>query len=137
MGRFSVELHMANNSDRELARQGYLPRGQIRQVTIQGVVDTGATRLVIPEAVYRELGLAQTGTVRVRYADGRKAVRKLTSGIHLTCLGRSDLFQAVVEPRRESALLGAVVLEVLDLIPDCTKQRLVPRDPKGIISEIE
>jgi hypothetical protein len=33
--------------------------------------------------------------------------------------------------------IGAHVLEELDFLVDCEKQRLVPRDPKFIVSEIE
>jgi hypothetical protein len=47
------------------------------------------------------------------------------------------VFNAVVEPDRDSALIGAIVLEDLDFTIDCTRQTLAPRDPKQIISEIE
>jgi len=57
--------------------------------------------------------------------------------IHLSYAGRDSVFNAVVEPARESALIGAIVLEDLDLIIDCSGQRLVPRDPKQIVSEVE
>jgi hypothetical protein len=42
-----------------------------------------------------------------------------------------------VEPGRESALIGMIVLEDLDFLVDCAGQRLVPRDPNQIISEVE
>jgi hypothetical protein len=42
-----------------------------------------------------------------------------------------------VEPRRTTALIGAIVLEELDFIVDCARQTLRPRDPDGIVSEIE
>lgn len=51
--------------------------------------------------------------------------------------GRSSVFNAIVEPGRNSALIGAIVLEDLDLLVDCTSQTLRPRDPNQIISEIE
>jgi hypothetical protein len=51
--------------------------------------------------------------------------------------GRDSVFNAIVEPARESALIGAIVLEDLDFLVDCTGQRLVPRDPKQIVSEAE
>jgi len=35
------------------------------------------------------------------------------------------------------ALIGAIVLEDLDLLVDCQNQRVVPRDPSGAIYEIE
>lgn len=50
---------------------------------------------------------------------------------------RDSIFNAVVEPGRESALIGAIVLEDLDFLIDRGNQRLVPRDPKHIISEVE
>ncbi len=37
----------------------------------------------------------------------------------------------------ETALIGFMVLEALDLLVDCQQQRLVPRDPSGPIYEIE
>jgi hypothetical protein len=42
-----------------------------------------------------------------------------------------------VEPDRTTAVIGAIVLEALDLLVDCRTQTLQPRDPSGIIAEIE
>jgi hypothetical protein len=41
------------------------------------------------------------------------------------------------EVRNSTALIGAIVLEDLDFLIDCTKLRLVPRDPDYVVSEIE
>lgn len=35
------------------------------------------------------------------------------------------------------AMIGAIVLEALDLLVDCKNQRVVPRDPRSPIYEIE
>ena len=137
MDRFSVEIEVANYDDLARARAGDIPEAQVRRARVRGVVDTGATRLVLPASVVRELGATITGQVGVRYADGRVADRDRADGIFLTCLGRSSVFNAVVEPDRDSALIGAIVLEDLDLIVNCTTQQLTPRDPKRIISEAE
>jgi predicted aspartyl protease len=51
MGRFSVDVELANNEDLMLARLGHISADQVRRVKIRGVVDTGATRLVIPASV--------------------------------------------------------------------------------------
>jgi hypothetical protein len=58
VGRFSVEFEVANNDDVALARRGVLPAAQVRRETIRGVVDSGATMLVLPQAVVKRLGLA-------------------------------------------------------------------------------
>jgi len=137
MGRFSVEVELANYKDINLASEGHLAQADVRRVRVRGVVDTGATRLVLPESVVNQLGVGDVGNVAVRYADGRAAQRRMVGGIHLSYLDRSSIFNAIVEPGRDSALIGAIVMEDLDLVADCTHQTLAPRDPRQIISEIE
>jgi predicted aspartyl protease len=137
MGRFKVEIELANNDDVILAKKGHLAPDKVRRVKIQGVVDSGATRLVLPLVVIRQLGLEPTSKVKVRYADGRSAKRDRVNGVYLQLLGRDSVFNATVEPKRDTALIGAIVLEDLDLLVDCSNLRLVPRDPKYVVSEIE
>ncbi len=137
MGRFSVDVELANDLDLGRAESGDISPNEVRRTVVRGVVDSGATRLVIPESVANLLGLKISGTAKVRYADQRLADRDIAERIRLSYGGRSSVFNAVVEPARESALIGAIVLEDLDFVVDCTAGRLVPRDPNQIISEAE
>lgn len=137
MGRFAVEMVVANNHEVHLAQAGQMPDGQVRRVAVQGVVDSGAANLVLPRKVVQELGLKTVGQATVRYADQRTAKRQVVEEVRLDLLGRHGTFQALVEPARETALIGAIVLEALDLVVDCTTQKLRPRDPRGILAEIE
>jgi hypothetical protein len=57
--------------------------------------------------------------------------------VYLELLGRHSVFNPSVEPKRDTALIGAIVLEDLDLLVGCTNQRLMPRDPDFVVSEIE
>jgi hypothetical protein len=126
MGRFSVEVELANHEDMFRAKAGLITPDQIRRVRVRGVVDSGATRLVIPAT-----------SAKVRYADGHTGERSIVKDINLAYGGRESVFSAIVEPDRESILVGAIVLEELDFLVDCIGQRLVPRDPNQIISEAE
>jgi predicted aspartyl protease len=137
VGRFSVEIEVVNNADRILAQAGHLAADQVRRETIQGLVDSGATKLVSPAALVKRLGLPLGDPVNVRYADGRRARRKGVDMVYVQLLGRHGTFSAVCEPKRETALIGAIVLEDLDLLVDCAAQRVVPRDPTGATFEIE
>ncbi len=137
MGRFAVEFTLLSSVDVADMRRGLLSPDKVRQVKIRGVVDTGATRLVIPESVAKQLGAREVGETKVRYADGRTATRKLVDDVMVDLLGRQATFRAAVEPDRNSALIGAIVLEDLDFVVDCSTQSLYPRDPNQIISEIE
>src|SRR5579863_594762 len=136
MGRFSVEVELANDADLVRAQAGIIKPEQVRRERILGVVDSGATRLVIPTAVAERLGFDITSNMRAPYADGRTAERPVAERIRLTYGDRGSVFNAIVEPNRDSALIGAIVLEDLDLIIDCGKQTLLPRDPDNIVSEI-
>lgn len=136
MGRFSVELKLANNVDIIDSERGLISPDKIRQVTIKGLVDTGATDLVIPADVAEKLDVRGAGEVLVRYADDRMAKRRLVNDVQVELLGRTNTFQAIVIPNKDSAIIGAIVLESLDLIVDCTNQTLIPRNPDYIIAEM-
>ncbi len=137
MGRFAIEFDIANYEDILAQRKKKLAPEKVRRRRISGVIDPGATRLVLPQTVAKDLGLPVTGKVKVRYADGRRSLRKEAEGAYVTIQGRSGDFKAVLEKNRSTALIGAIVLEDLDFLVDCSKQRLVPRDPDFVLNEIE
>ena len=137
VGRISIDFEVANNDDLALARRGVLPADQVRRLTISGVVDPGAAMLVLPKTVVKELGLPLGRKTKVRYADGRRADRREARGVHVELLGRDAVFDALIEPKRDTALIGAIVLEALDLLVDTRRSRLIPRDPEGPFYEIE
>ena len=137
MGRFSVQFTVANNRDVVQAAPGIpIPEG-VKHLVLSGVVDSGAARLVLPQRAVDELRLHGHGETMVRYADGRRDKRATVSNVWLQLLGRDGVFSAVIEPDRTDALIGAIVLEELDLLVDCTAQSLHPREPGSILTEIE
>jgi predicted aspartyl protease len=137
MGKFSVTLEVANYGDIANADAGILTHDKVRRLAIPAVVDSRATSLGLPQSAAKHLGLRPIDKVRVRYADGRKAMREVVGGVSVQLLGRQTVLSAMVEPKRRTGLIGAIVLEALDLLVDCTHQRLVPRDPRHVIYEIE
>jgi predicted aspartyl protease len=137
VGRFKVEIELANNDDMAAVRRGYLAPDKVRRVKIVGVVDSGAANLVLPSAIAKQLGIPATDKVKVKYANGSVARRDKVEGVHLELQGRHGLFSATLEPKRDTALIGAIVLEELDFLVDCKKGKLYPRDPNYVLSEAE
>ena len=137
MGRFAVEITLVNKRDRILAEAGAIPDDDVRQTTLRGTVDSGAARLVLPESVADQLGLEEAPEATVRYADQRTATRRTAQELRLRLLDREGVFSAILEPDRTTALIGAIVLEELDLLIDCANETLYPRDPNRIVAEIE
>ena len=109
----------------------------MRRETIRGLVVPDATRLVLPGAVAQRLGLRSIAPGKVQYEDGRSEMRDRVDDVHVEIQGRDGVFSAIVEPRRSEALIGAIVLEDLDFLVDCAQQKLIPRDPTCVVSEIE
>jgi predicted aspartyl protease len=137
MGRIVVDVLVSNWYDMRKAQEGALPPEQVRHFQLQGVVDTASTNLVLPTDTAERLGLPKVREVAVHYADRRSATRTLVDDARVELLGRDATFQAILEPDRTTALIGAIVLEALDLLVDCTHQCLVPRDPQRMTFEVE
>jgi predicted aspartyl protease len=137
MGRVAAQVELVNHVDAVAAQIGALPADKVRRLKIDGIVDTGASHLVIPKSVADALGVPIIGETGVRYADARRAARKIVTDVEVHLLSRSGIFKAIVEPDRTDALIGAIVLEDMDFIVDCREQKLVPRDPDRILSEAE
>jgi len=137
MGRVEIELMVVNNRDLQMAEGGALAPDKVRRFQLTGVVDTGSALLVLPADVANRLALPGAGEVVVRYADRRTTTRPLVEQVQIEFLGRRGTFTAIVEPDRTTALIGAVVLETLDMLVDCKNNRVYPRDPDHIIAEVE
>jgi clan AA aspartic protease len=137
MARFYVNVELANNDDLAAVRRGNLTADKVRRVTVRALVDCGASGLVLPKKIVEQLGMPVTGQVKVKYADRRIVKRAEVSGVFLELQGRDSIFKATVEPKCDTALIGALVLESLDFLVDSKKECLVPRDPKYIIAEEE
>lgn len=135
--RVTSDIVLANNEDVALAARGALAPDNVRRVRAKGIVDTGANHVVLPKTIADQLGLPIHGTATVRYADNRTVTRTIVKQLSLETAGREGTFRAVVEPDRDTVLIGVLVLEDLDLIVDPGRETLVPRDPEHFTSVIE
>ena len=125
MGIIHTEITLINNSDTILAARGYMREDEVRSITVTALVDTGAATLVINEEQCQALGLGIIEEREARVADGRKVFCKVTDAVEIRWKNRSVLCSAMVVPRTETVLLGAIPLEFMDLIISPAKQELV------------
>lgn len=89
-------------------------------------VDTGATLLVIPGSIAKDLQLPVIRTQTVKYANEQLVDREVVYGVEVEICNRKGVFEAIVEPDKTYALLGAVVMETLDLIVEPRELRVYP-----------
>lgn len=88
----------------------------VRRVELDALADTGAISAAIPGEVAEKLGLPTVRQGTVRVADGRSFAVSWVGGVLFEVLGRTAVSEAVVLPRGTQPLLGAVQLEVMDLV---------------------
>jgi clan AA aspartic protease len=123
-----AKIKLTNNTDLGAASQGLIDPSTVRTVEIEGLVDTGATMMVLPADVIERLGVAVEGHRTVRYANGQLAKVPRATGIRIEILGRDMTCDALVEPAGTTALIGQIPLEGLDLVVD-PKSREVTVNP--------
>ena len=135
MGEIRASVTLENRNDRGAVRLGLRAEADVRRTTAEGVVDTRAVTLVIPDEIATELGLEHWGTRTVVYADERREERPVTDvTIEIGYLATRT--EAIVGPAGSEILIGQLVLEALDLIADCRNRKLVPRHPEGPVLAI-
>src|SRR5881296_1990670 len=95
-----------------------------RTATVDLLVDTGATLLVVPRALADQLELTTLRAQAVQTAGGRKEAWPVAE-VRLVVDGREVTTPCFIAPGGP-ALLGAVALESLFLAADPVAKRLVP-----------
>jgi predicted aspartyl protease len=99
------------------------PTGERRVVFL---IDSGAVYSLLPEDVWRAIGLAPKREMDFALADGT-TIRRAVSECHLS-LPQGDGHTPVVlgEPGDDQPLLGVVTLEILGLVFDPFRRTLHP-----------
>lgn len=123
IGKVTTTIIVTNLVDQILATRQFIPAEHVRSLTLDNVlVDTGATRLCLPEEIISQLGLTLQGEVEVKTAVGIRKVR-IFKGLNLSIEGRKGTFNCVELPAGTDPSLGLIPLEDLGLEPDLKNQR--------------
>ncbi|AFY86973.1 MAG: hypothetical protein CLLPBCKN_003666 [Chroococcidiopsis cubana SAG 39.79] len=124
MGAVRVPVKLTNAVDEILVNRGLLNPNQLRVCETEALVDTGAVRTVVSQAIVQELGLKVRAQQLAKYADGREEMVGLTEPVIIEIMGRETTEAVLVTG--DEVLIGQTVLETLDLLVDCKNQRLIP-----------
>lgn len=98
-------------------------RGRKRDVEF--LVDSGASMTVLPESVWRALGLKAKRTLQFVLADGTPIQRRV-SECRFFYQGIDVTSPVILGARKDSTLLGALTLESLGLVLNPFERTLRP-----------
>jgi clan AA aspartic protease len=116
MGTVYAEITLKNARDEGKAREGLFSANDVRDVTVEALVDTGAMSLVIDEEIRQKLGLIITGEKSTLVANGERVHCQVTEPVEIHWKNSISALSAVVMPGAKKILLGTIPLEDMDLI---------------------
>jgi clan AA aspartic protease len=125
MGEVRTEITLVNAREAGKAEDGVIPESDVRRVTVNAVVDTGAVTLVINEETREKLGLRVKETIETEVAGGGTIPGGITETVDVLWKDRYASCQALVLPDEEDVLLGALPLEAMDLMVHPKKQEVI------------
>ena len=92
--------------------------------------------MYLKPSVIKKLGLKKVDAVRSQTTNG-ETVRFKYEPVQLELMGRKENFDVIEVPESVPNLLGRVPLEVLDLVVDNKRQKLIPNPAHGEEQMIE
>lgn len=127
MGEIRVKVQLENNNDIALFEAGVIKKNQMRKEVIDALVDTGAVEVLLPQDLVAHLGLKLYYKVTVTLADDTKKELWQAGPLWLTVCNRGMVTDCLVGPSGCEPLIGQLVMERLDLIPDPRKKTITSR----------
>ena len=124
MGEVREQVTLRNGIDQGNVAVGRLPAADVRQVSREGVIDTGAITMVIPQDAADALGVPVNGSHTITLAGGAVHTVPTVGPVSVGIAGRSANVDAIVFGTE--VLIGQIPLEFMDLWIDCKRQRIVP-----------
>ena len=99
-------------------------------VSVEAVVDTGATRLYLKPSVIQKLGLARVDAVRSQTTNG-EVVRFKYEPVQVELMGPKETCDVIEVPEPVPNRLGQLPLEARDLVVDSKGRKLIPNPAHG------
>ena len=105
---------------------------------VEAKIDTGATLLVLPKSITDKLNFPKIRRQVVKYANETTEEKDIVAAVEVEICSRKGWFEAVVEPNKNYALIGAVVMETLDLIVEPASLQVYPNPRSNLpMAELE
>jgi clan AA aspartic protease len=137
MGLTYANIELQNADDEGLIRRGIIGKDEMRQITINAMVDTGSIMLCINESIQQVLGLPYRKKRRSQTADGRILELDVVGPVIVRYLDRECSTNAIILPDDSEPLLGAIPMEEMDLYVSPSRQELLPVHPDGPIMSLK
>ena len=138
MGLVRADIELVNASDIAFAEGGFIDESKIRKVNVTALVDSGSVMLAINETVKGQLGLKTKDRRPSLCADGTVKELDVVGPIEVRFKNRFSTTNALVLPGNEEVLLGAMLMEEMDVLIHPSREELIvnpehPNKPQMVL----
>lgn len=116
MGLVYADIELVNADDLALARRSILNKDEVKKMTINMMVDSGAYMMAINETIQEQLQLPFIEKRKSIMANGNVEEHDVVGPIVVKFKNRQAVCNAVVLPGENEPLLGAIPMKEMDVI---------------------
>jgi clan AA aspartic protease len=125
MGLVSADIELINGDDLSLSRRNLLDTDEVRKMTINMLVDSGAYNLCINEVIQEQLQFPIVEKRKAVLANGTIEEFDVVDNVQVRYKNRATTCRAMVLPGDTEPLFGAIPMEDMDLIIHPLRQELL------------
>ncbi|WP_395053591.1 clan AA aspartic protease [Flavobacterium sp.] len=124
MGLVYADIELVNAGDIEMARRHVIGEEEIKKMTINMLVDSGAYNMCINESIQEQLDLPFVEKRKGQLANGSIEEYDFVGPVQVRFKNRKTICYCMVLPGSNEALLGAIPMEDLDVVINPRRQEL-------------
>ena len=136
MGHVYADVTLLNAFEVRAAQKGLIAEEDVKTLSVNALVDSGAMSLTINEEIARQLDLQVQKRMEVTLADGSFRKCDYVGPVDIHFENRFACCHALVLPGADEVLLGVIPLEEMDVIIDPITQKLAVHPDRPLMAQM-
>jgi len=125
MGLVYAEIRLINSDDLALVKRNIIGEDEVKSMTVNMLVDSGAYMMAINETIQEQLQLSVLEKRKAQSATGHVEEYEVVGPIEVKFKNRRTVCNAIVLPGDNEPLLGAIPMEDMDVLIHPQRQELI------------
>jgi clan AA aspartic protease len=125
MGMVYADMELINAGDIEMVRRNLMDKDEIKRMTVNMIVDSGAYMMAINETIQGQLELPFIEKRKNILADGSIVEYDVVGPLLVKFKNRTATCSALILPGNNEPLLGAIPMEEMDVLIHPRRQELI------------
>ena len=125
MGLLYADIKLINGEDLVLAKRHIIGEEEVKEMTINMLVDSGAYMLAINETIQEQLKFPVMEKRKAQMANGSIEEYDVVGPVEVRFKNRQSTCRAMVLPGDNEPLLGSIPMEDMDVLIHPQRQELI------------